>query len=504
MKIPSAAQIRELDAYTISHEPIASIDLMERAAATFVSWFKEQFPHQYSPTPVYIFCGPGNNGGDGLAIARMLHNAFYEVQVFVCKLSANLSADFQTNLNKLPDFKSIPLTEISAGDPLPSLPASGILIDALLGTGATRPFEPYWANLVDQLNQYSGTKISVDLPSGLNADASTTDPTFCADYTFSFEFPKLAFMLPENEKRVGEWTAASIGLHAAGIAAINSNNYYLEQKDLQACLKNRNRHAHKGLFGHALLIAGSQGMMGAALLSGRALLRSGTGLLTIHAPACGYPILQMGLPEAMVSTDRHQFNFSEAPELAKYSAVGVGCGLGHKDFSVRAMDELLGSIGQKPLVLDADALNIIAAQNWQQRIPRGAILSPHPKEFSRLFGDAPDDFARLELQREMAVKYGLYLIRKGAHTAIALPDGNIWFNSTGNPGMATAGSGDVLTGILTGLLAQGYSAEQSCQLGVYLHGLAGDIAAQKLGHEALLASDIVAQIGAAFQFIKKS
>lgn len=504
MKIPKAAQIKELDAYTIAHEPIASLDLMERAADAFVQWFIGQFPSEGSPTPVCIFCGPGNNGGDGLAIARMLHYTFYEVHVFVCNLSSRRSADFQDNLKNLPDLEDIPLIEISEGDPLPSLPPSGILIDALLGTGATRPLEPYWVDFVKKLNQYPGTKVAVDLPSGLNSDLSTTNPTFCADYTFTFEFPKLAFLMPENEKRVGEWTYASIGLHRKGIAQMSTNNFYLEAKDIQPWVKSRNRYAHKGLFGHALLIAGSQGMMGAALLSGRALLRSGTGLLTIHAPSCGYPILQMGLPEAMVSSDRHQFNFSEAPELSKYSAVGVGCGLGNKDFSVRAMDEFLSTIGQKPLVLDADALNIIAAQNWQHRIPHGTILSPHPKEFSRLFGEGSDDFVRLELQREMAVKYGLYLIRKGAYTSIALPDGNIWFNSTGNPGMATGGSGDVLTGILTGLLAQGYSAEETCKLGVYLHGLAGDLAAQKLGHEALLASDIVDQIGLAFQFIKKS
>lgn len=503
MKIPNAAQIRELDAYTIAQEPIASIDLMERAARAFIQWFEVKFPSHFPPTPVYIFCGPGNNGGDGLAIARMLNYAFYEVEVFICNLGAHQSPDFQTNLKRLPDFQSVPITEISAGAPLPSLSASGIIIDAILGTGASRPLGPYWAGLVQHLSQHPGIKVSVDLPTGLNADASSINPTFCADYTFSFEFPKLAFLMPENEQRVGDWTWASIGLHPEGIAAMPTNNFYLEEKDVQPFVKNRNRHAHKGLFGHALLIAGSQGMMGAALLSGRALLRSGTGLLTIHAPACGYPILQMGLPEAMVSSDRHQFNFSELPDLSKYSAVGVGCGLGNKDFSIRALDELLSAIGQKPLVLDADALNIIAAQAWQNRIPAGAILSPHPKEFSRLFGDAPNDFARLELQREVAVKYSLYLIRKGAHTAIALPDGRIWFNSTGNPGMATAGSGDVLTGILTGLLAQGYTAEQSCQLGVYLHGLAGDLAAQQLGHEALLASDIVDQIGSAFQFIKK-
>jgi NAD(P)H-hydrate epimerase len=502
MKILSAAQIRELDAYTITHEPITSIDLMERAAMTFVDWFLGRFPNR--DHPVLIFCGMGNNGGDGLAVARMLHYAFYEVQVYLCQTSAKESDNFKQNKSKLPDFDSIPIVEIPENGSLSPLPPSGILIDAIFGTGLSRPINPYWTSVLEHLNRFSGTKIAIDLPAGLNPDACTKNKTFCVNYTFSFEFPKLAFFMPENAERVGEWHFASIGLEADFIEQVSVEHFYLTPADVQAEVKARDRFAHKGNFGHALLIAGSQGMMGAALLSGRALLRSGAGLLTIHAPSCGYPILQMGLPEAMVSSDRHQFNFSELPDLQKYSAIGVGCGLGQKDFSVRGMDELLSGVGAKPLVIDADALNIIAEQAWQKRIPAGAILSPHPKEFSRLFGESSDDFARLERLRGAAQDLGIYIILKGANSAIALPDGKIWFNSTGNPGMATAGSGDVLTGILCSLLAQGYTAEQACKLGVYLHGLAGDLAAEKLGHEALLASDIIDQIGAAFLFLKNA
>ena len=501
MKILNTTQIRELDAYTIAHEPIASVELMERAAETFCSWFVEKFPDQN--VPLHIFCGTGNNGGDGLAVARMLHYAFYEVTLYICHLNPNQSADFQKNIERLPKFEAITVIDMPEGSALPPLPPYGILIDALLGTGVSRPLEGYWAGFINYLSRYQGVKVAIDLPSGLQADKTTIGTTFCVDYTFSFELPKLAFMLPENEARVGAWTFASIGLDRDFIERAETPFHYLTLNDLTGLLKLRARHAHKGQFGHTLLIAGSQGMMGAALLSGRAALRSGTGLLTIHAPSCGYSILQMGLPEAMVSSDRHQFNFSELPEINKYTAIGVGCGLGNKDFSVRGVDELLGAIGQKPLVLDADALNIIAQQNWQTRIPRGAILSPHPKEFARLFGTAPDDFAQLELLRASAIKHEIYIIRKGANSAIALPDGQVWFNSSGNPGMATGGSGDVLTGVLTGLLAQGYTAEQACKLGVFLHGLAGDLAAESLGHESLLASDIVDHLGKAFQLLKK-
>jgi NAD(P)H-hydrate epimerase len=501
MKILSATQIRALDAYTIAHEPIASIDLMERAASAFVHWFLEKFDDR--DIPVVIFCGSGNNGGDGLAVARMLLYEFYNVQVFCCEISKNQSADYLENLSRIPDYSNLSVLPLAEGAEVPPLPPQAILIDALLGTGISRPIEGFWADFIHKLNQHSGKKISIDLPSGLIADATSNGPTFCADYTFSFEMPKLAFLLPENASRVGEWSYASIGLDANFIAQTASPYHYLTLADVQPFVKHRTKFAHKGQYGHALLIAGSQGMMGAALLSGRAVLRSGAGLLTIHAPACGYVILQTGLPEAMVSSDRHHFNFSELPDLEKYTAIGVGCGLGQKDFTVRGMDELLTNIGSKPLVLDADALNIIAAQNWQSRIPAGSFLTPHPKEFSRLFGDAPDDFARLDLLRKSAQQYKIYIIRKGAYSAIAFPDGQLWFNSTGNPGMATGGSGDVLTGILTSLLAQGYTAEHACKLGVFLHGLAGDLAAESLGHEALLASDILDQLGSAFQGLKK-
>ena len=500
MKIFSATQIRELDAYTIAHEPIASIDLMERAAFAFVQWFLEKFDDR--DIPVVIFCGPGNNGGDGLAVARMLLYEFYNVQVFCCEISKNQSADYLENLSRIPDYSNLSVLPLAEGDEVPPLPPHGILIDALLGTGISRPIEGFWADFIQTLNQFSGVKVSIDLPSGLIADTTTTGPTFCADYTFSFEMPKLAFLLPENASRVGEWSYASIGLDSNFIAQTDSTYHYLTLSEVKPFLQSRTKFAHKGQFGHALLIVGSQGMMGAALLSGRAVLRSGAGLLTIHAPACGYVILQTGLPEAMVSSDRHHFNFSELPDLEKYTAIGVGCGLGQKDFTVRGMNDLLNIIGSKPLVLDADALNIIAAQNWQSRIPAGSILTPHPKEFSRLFGEAPDDFARLDLLQKSAKQYQIYIIRKGANTAIALPEGQVWFNSTGNPGMATGGSGDVLTGILTSLLAQGYPAEHACKLGVFLHGMAGDLAAESLGHEALLASDIVDQLGKAFQGLK--
>jgi NAD(P)H-hydrate epimerase len=498
MKILSAQQIRDWDAYTIQHEPIASIDLMERASEAFCDWLQKKFPPRPVATNIHVFCGPGNNGGDGLAVARILNRRFYEVKVYRCHLGTQFSADHLTNLERLPKYDEVPVLDLHENDAFPSIPAAEIVIDAILGTGINRPLEGYWGKFLTHLSAHPGPKIAIDTPSGLNVDGKTTGPCFHADYTLGFEVPKLAFLLPDNEPAVGDWEVQSIGLHPGFLNEAITPYYYIDEKLLHGVLKKRPRHAHKGLFGHALLIVGSYGMVGAALLSGRATLRSGVGLLTIHAPSCAYPILQMGLPEAMVSVDRHQFNFSEFPAMDKYAAVGIGSGLGQKEHSVRALEDFLREIGQKPLVIDADALNIIAAQGWQHRLPQGCIITPHPKEFARLFGQTSDDFATLHLQQQKSAEHGIFIIRKGAFTTLSTPDGRVFFNSTGNPGMATAGSGDVLTGILTSLLAQGYDTETAACLGIYLHGLAGDLAAASLGHEALLAGDIVEKLGGAF------
>lgn len=268
-------------------------------------------------------------------------------------------------------------------------------------------------------------------------------------------------------------------------------------------LHRRHKYDHKGTFGHALLITGSYGKIGASILSARACLRSGVGLLTIHAPKCAYQILQISVPEAMVSMDRHEFSFSETPKLGKYQSIGIGCGLDTKKISAEAMEELLEE-NKLPLVIDADGLNLIAKEEkLLAKIPKKSILTPHPKEFERLFGTAADDFARNKLQRLMAEELGVYIVLKGAHTCIATPEGHCYFNSTGNPGMATGGTGDVLTGILTGLMAQGYASLDAAILGVYLHGLAGDLAAAELGQEALIAGDLVAYLGKAFKKVEE-
>lgn len=496
MKIFSATQIKELDAYTIANEPIASIELMERAAQTFVTWFIQKFPDE--DTPIYIFCGPGNNGGDGLAVARLLHQRFYPVTVYACQIGSDASPDFQKNWQRLPRNSEMKIFSIWQDDYLPELSQNAIVIDAIFGSGLNRPIEGYWATLITYLNEQALTRVAIDVPSGLYTDQHTEGICIKAHKTFTFEMPKLAFVFPENYDKVGEWYYESIQLHADFINKTSTNYYYLDQNMMQTFIRKRQKYDHKGTYGHALLITGSYGKIGATILSARACLRSGVGLLSLHVPKCAYSILQISVPEAMVSVDRHEFYFSEAPTIERYQAIGIGCGLDTKKTSAEALEILLEE-SKTPLVIDADGLNLIAKnKNLMGKIPKNSILTPHPKEFSRLFGEAADDFARNNLQRLMAQELGVYIILKGAHTCIAAPDGTCYFNSTGNPGMATGGTGDVLTGILTGLFAQQYSALEAAILGVYLHGLAGDLAAAEVGQEALIAGDLIEYLGKAF------
>jgi hydroxyethylthiazole kinase-like uncharacterized protein yjeF len=502
MKILRASQIRDLDNYTIENEPIASIDLMERAAATFVDWFIGQF--QDVQRPVVVFCGIGNNGGDGLAAARMLHHRFYEVSVHWCQISEKTSEDFDINRERLPSRNAVPLHKIRKGDDFPELSGQPIIIDAIFGSGLNRPVEGYWAELLEYLNAQSGTRVAIDIPSGVFADRFTGGTSFHADYTFSFQLPKLAFFFPENNRRVGEWIARSIGLDTSFIDQTETPFYYLDELSVKPLLKQRHRYDHKGTYGHALLIMGSKGSVGASVLAARGCLRSGAGLVSVHGPQCAYEILQTAIPEAMVSIDKHETLLSEVPDLERYSAVGVGCGIGQHPTTTGAVRELMKKC-DKPMVIDADAINILGKQEDAfDLIPKGSMLTPHPKEFERLFGKTNNSFEENELQRKRARELGIYIVLKRAHTAIAFPDGSCYFNSTGNPGMGTGGSGDVLSGILTGLLAQGYSAGPAALLGVYLHGLAGDLAAADLGEESLIAGDLVRYLGKAFLKLKKT
>jgi NAD(P)H-hydrate epimerase len=378
------------------------------------------------------------------------------------------------------------------------------VIDALLGSGLNRPVTGVTASLIRHINHSSAEVIAIDTPSGLFADKANApdDAVIHAQHTLSFEVPRLAFLFDENYTYTGDWHRLSIGIHPWYVRDVETKIFRTDFASMSDSLKSRKRVAHKGTFGHALLIGGSYGRMGAALLAGGAALRSGAGLLTVCVPKCGFLPFQTALPEAMVWTDDNEKFITDFPEnVADFDAVGVGHGLGQQDESFLALKKLLKNY-TKPMVIDADALNIIARNpDLLSEIPPHSIITPHKKEFERLFGVSQNPFERWQKQLKISAELNINIVFKGANTCITLPDGRTYFNGTGNPGMATAGSGDVLTGLLTGLLAQGYEPAQAAIFGVFLHGLAGDLAASKLSQEAMLAGDMVRMFGKAFRVI---
>lgn len=498
MKIFSAAQVRAWDAFTIENEPITSTELMNRAARVFTEWFTGLY--QDVSKPVVIFAGTGNNGGDGLAIARYLHQLFYEAKVLVCAFDDKRSADFESQLEQLPAHQGVLVQWLYDPDRCPDIPSRAIVIDALFGSGLNRPLSGKWTALVDLLNALPNEVVSVDIPSGMFADQSSAAyPVVQAERTFSFETPKRAFFYPENAHRAGEWNFGSISLHPGYYSEQSTCYQYLTHDEAKKLWKPRQKFGHKGTYGHSLLIGGSYGKMGAAVLSAKACLRAGVGLLSVCIPGCGYDIMQTSVPEAMTICDPLENKWTQMPDIQPYNAIGIGPGLGTASETASALEQLI-QVATVPLVLDADALNLLARHpEWWPAIPPNSILTPHPGEFQRLFGSSSNDFEKNDQQMEFARKHQVFIVLKGAHTAIATPDGQCWFNSSGNPGMATGGSGDVLTGILTGLLAQGYSPLNTCLLGVYLHGLAGDIATSELGQESLIAGDLIEHLPAAWK-----
>ena len=498
MKFFTCPQIAGIDQQTMKLEPIASIDLMERASFKAADWLVQHIDHR---KPVYLFAGPGNNGGDALAVARMLAWSNLKCTVFLSDFGRELKGDPDTNWQRLEDQNQVILKKINTDEDIPAISPEAIVIDGLFGSGLNKPLEGLAAKIVQKMNQSGATIISIDIPSGLFGEDNSYNNFSAivkANYTLTFQFPKLSFLFPENEQFVGDWKVLPIGLHPEAIGQTESNMYFLTKEFISGKIKKRERFSHKGTFGHAMLIAGSYGKMGAAVLASKAGLRSGVGLLTCHVPQRGYEIMQNSVPEAMISIDPSESVFSELPDLSANSAIAAGPGLDKKPETGEALRSLLRTNPQK-LVLDADALNILSEnREWYSLLPENTILTPHPKEFERLAGTSANSFERLQKQIAFSVEHRVIVVLKDAHTSISFPDGRVFFNSTGNPGMATAGSGDVLTGIILGLLAQKYTADDAALIGVYLHGLAGDLASTETGQYSLIAGDIINHLGKAF------
>ena len=490
MKIPNIQDARAADAYTIENEPISSVDLMERAATQVYFWLMKKLKSK--EVSIKVFCGMGNNGGDGLVLACLLATQDIYTQVYILHVSEHFSHDCEVNYERLKEIPEVPMFGIFSKDDFPKISDDEIIIDALFGSGLSRPLEGLAAELVNHINDNNAIRIAIDIASGLNGDAINNGGViFRPDYTLSMQFPKMAFLYPENEPFVGKWDVLDIKIHPDYIENVETANFYTTAEVIKPLLHKRGKHSHKGTYGHALLIAGSTGKTGAALLASEACMRSGVGLLTTHLPKSAMLPLQVYLPEAMISPDKSDNYFSQLPDLQPFNAIGVGPGLGKTEETVNALKHLIQE-AKVPMVLDADALNIISEnKTWLSFLPERTIITPHPKEFERLFGKTDNTQQRLELQREMSVKHKIIIVLKGANTSITFPNGSCFFNSTGNPGMATAGSGDVLTGIILSLLAQRYTPEEAAIIGVFMHGRAGDKAAEKLGMESMIAGDII-------------
>jgi len=503
MKIFSAAQIQELDSHTLREASITSLELMERAATAVA----KAIARRWQPnTDIVVFAGPGNNGGDALAAARLLSERGYNVEVFLFNTSGKLSADCAGNRKRITEHPGIKYTEVQAQFEAPQLSPDTLILDGLFGTGLNKPLTGGFAALVKFINASAASVVSIDMPSGLMCEDNTYNVRahiVRATLTLTFQQPKLAMLLADNRENVGELEILDIGLSAEHIRTTETDFEITEPADMAALLKPRDPFGHKGTFGKALLIAGKHGMAGAATLAARSCLRSGVGKITVHTPRLNNHIIQISVPEAIVSLDKSETIFTSPLKTDSFNALAIGPGLGtERETAVAFIEQVRHA--RIPLLVDADGINILCDhKGWIQQIPTDTIFTPHPGEYSRFGNHANDPYSSLIDAREMAVKHGFFIVLKGHYTAVCTPEGKTFFNPTGNNGMATAGSGDVLTGIILGLLAQKYSPANACRLGVFLHGLAGDIATATIGEESLVASDLIAALPQAFQQLKQ-
>lgn len=505
MKIFNTENIRKIDRVTIEEEGVSSQELIRRVAEGVVG----EIVGRWSPsTPVVIFAGSGNNGADALVVGRLLLEAGFYPRILLFNFKGNsLSRDCDMAKRELLSTGYNGLVEIIDRAELPSLTPEHLVIDGLFGSGLRDPLEGGFMMLARVISESGATVISIDVPSGMFGDWNAKiigRNVVHATLTMAVQFPRLSFFLGDNAELVGRWKVIDIGLSNRAIMETPTKYFYVERDEVRAVLKPRKQFSSKSDYGHALLFAGCYGMAGAAVMAARGALRSGVGKLTVHSARAAFPVLQSQMPEALFSPDRQELVISDMyGMMARFNctAIGVGPGIGTNDATRGAFETLVKSY-KRPLVIDADALNAIAQnQTLLDHIAPGSILTPHAGEFDRIFGTQTSDEGRLLKAIEVAHRYKLLIVLKGRYTATVRPDGKVFFNSSGTPAMATAGSGDVLTGIITSLLAQGYKPETASVAGVYIHGLAGEIAAETEGEYGTTAMDIAACVGRAIKMI---
>lgn len=502
MKIFTNSEIRQIDQYTIENEDIKPIELIERVARAVADEITARWRQS---KPVVIFAGPGNNGADALAAGALLSESGYKVHAYLFNIGGNkLSPECTVCRDRLAKCPGAGITEVIDTFMMPDLQRNLLIIDGLFGSGLRDPLKGGFSYLVQRINEAKATVVSIDIPSGLAGDwnpALISRDVIHATLTLAVQHPRLAFFIADNAEMVGEWKVLDVGLSQKAAAEIKAKFYLVEESDVYRALKRRQLFSSKADYGSALIYAGSYGMMGAAVMAARGALRSGAGKVTVEAPQCGYPIIQTSVPEALYSANQGQMYLDHLRPAHQYNAIAVGPGIGTNETTLRALEELLLS-SKTPIILDADALNCIAMKpSMLNSLPMLSVITPHAGEFDRLFGNHTSMESRLRKACEVARHYHILIVLKGHYTAIVRPDGKIYFNSSGCPAMATPGSGDVLTGMLAGFMAQGYNPEIATLLAVFLHGFAGEIAAEEHGDYGVLASDIADNIGCAIKTI---
>lgn len=488
MYILSPQQIAKADKATIKTNGITSIELMEYAATQCFQWLHQRLQGQN--IKIHVFCGIGNNGGDGLVIARHLYQNGYNIDCYVVNFSDKRTPEFLENYNRLKELGKWP-TIINNENDFPTISFDDIVIDAIFGIGLSRKPTGFTKKLIKYINSTKVFTLAIDFPSGLFGDKSVNDKTSVlkAGHILTFQTPKLAFLLPENKEFLNTWEVIDIGLDLNFIENLKPTINYITKEKILSYYKPRNKWSHKGTFGHSLLIGGSFGKIGAITLASKAALKIGSGLVSAYIPKCGYNILQISIPEIMVEVDDDNtlsyFNIKTKPTV-----IGIGPGMGTQEKTALGFYNFLKE-NSNPLIIDADAINLLSLNpKLLELLPKNTILTPHPKELERLIGAWKNDYDKLNKSIEFSKKHTVVLVIKGAHTVI-VNGTNLTFNSTGNPALSTAGSGDVLTGLITGLVAQGYEPQIAAIFGVYLHGKTADIAIQQTGYETFTASTII-------------
>ena len=496
MKILTAKQIKNCDIATIE-KGISSIALMEKAAKNCCDWIIDNFRNT---NKFLIFCGNGNNGGDGFAIARMLYEKAYDVEVYIDENKSEFSSDADINFKKVKTISGIDIRKFSEFSIINN--EKSVIVDAIFGYGLNRELSGETKSIVEKLNQINISKISIDIPTGLLADYLIDENSviFKTDFTLTFQFYKRSFLHPETGKFCGKIVVLDIGLDKHFIDEIETDYFVVDEELIRDIYKPRENFSHKGTFGKSILVGGSYGKVGAIMMSTLSALKTGSGLTFTIAPECGNTILQSQVPEAMFICSGEKY--LDKIEIQEKAVYGIGPGLGKEKQTVKAIFDFLKNYSQ-PIVLDADAINILAENKKVNLIPKNAVISPHPLEFERLFGKTENSFERIELAKQKAEELQIFIVLKDHHTAVITPNRKVFYNITGNSGMAKGGSGDVLTGILTSLISQKYDIEKACIFGVWLHGKAGDFAAEKFSKEAMLPTDLINEIGEVFKYLSR-